>query len=63
MGPEVQVVGRHHPGDEDIYGAAANFLYIDGHIERKTIHKTLRLREWGDKFYSISGRNEVKGQY
>ena len=56
--PEIQVVGRHHPGGDE-YGGTANFLFIDGSVARKTILETLQREEWGDKFYSITGRNDV----
>ena len=57
-GPEINVVGRHHPGGDDL-GGTANFLYTDGHVERKTILQTMKLREWGSRYYSLSGKNEV----
>lgn len=57
--PEVNVVGRHHPGGEKDYGGTANFLYCDGHAERRTILDTMKKREWGDRYYSLSGNNDV----
>lgn len=55
-------VGRNHPGD----GATArdnvtNFLYLDGHVETKSILATIPSKlgekgtawEWGEKCYSI----------
>jgi prepilin-type N-terminal cleavage/methylation domain-containing protein/prepilin-type processing-associated H-X9-DG protein len=57
--PEINVVGRHHPGGEKQYGGTANFLYCDGHVERRTILDTMKKREWGDKYYSLSGKNDV----
>lgn len=60
--PETNAVGRHHPGGDRL-GGTANFLYVDGSTQRKTIYQTMDLREWGDKFYSLSGRNEVNLQY
>ncbi len=57
-GPETNVVGRHHPGGDEL-GGTANFLYTDGSVDRKTILATMKQREWGDAYYSISGRNEV----
>jgi prepilin-type N-terminal cleavage/methylation domain-containing protein/prepilin-type processing-associated H-X9-DG protein len=62
VGPEVQVVGRHHPGGDQL-GGTANFLYIDGSVQRRTILSTIEKREWGDRFYSITGRNEILGDY
>jgi prepilin-type N-terminal cleavage/methylation domain-containing protein/prepilin-type processing-associated H-X9-DG protein len=52
--PEVSVVGRHHPGGDEL-GGTANFLYVDGSVARKTILQTMRGREWGQKFYSLTG--------
>jgi prepilin-type processing-associated H-X9-DG protein len=60
VGPETNAVGRHHPSGDKL-GGTTNFLYTDGHIERKTILQTLIDREWGDRYYSITGRNEVIG--
>ena len=62
LNTEVQVVGRHH-GQGDKFGGTANFLYIDGAVARKTIHQTLKQQEWGDRFYSITGNNEVRAQW
>ena len=62
LNTEVQVVGRHH-GQGDQFGGSANFLYIDGAVARKTILATLKQREWGDAFYSITGNNEVRSQW
>lgn len=57
------VVGRHHPGGLDNkYTGTSNFLYCDGHVERKNILETMRNREWGDKYYSLSGENGVLGR-
>ncbi len=57
--PEINLVGRHHPGG-DKYGGTANFLYIDGHVARTTVLDTMNKREWGNKYYSLSGpRTEV----
>jgi prepilin-type N-terminal cleavage/methylation domain-containing protein/prepilin-type processing-associated H-X9-DG protein len=57
-GPEINAVGRHHPGGDEL-GGTTNFLYTDGHVERKTILETMKLREWGSRYYSLSGENEV----
>ncbi len=54
----LNAVGRHHDGG-DALGGAANFVYADGHVERKTVAQTLTDREWGDRFYTISGNNDV----
>lgn len=57
--PETNVVGRHHPGGDALSGGAANFLYADGHVERKGIVQTLANKEWGLKYYAISGVNDI----
>ena len=61
-GHPINAVGRHHPGPGQTseMGGCANFLYVDGHVSRKTVLETMQKHEWGDKFYSITGRNEVK---
>lgn len=60
-GHPINAVGRHHPGPgrTTTMGGCANFLYVDGHVARKTVLDTLLKREWGEKFYSITGKNEV----
>ena len=58
-GHEVNSVGRHHPGGDNKYGGTANFLYVDGHVARKTILETLKDREWGHRYYGITGKNKV----
>jgi prepilin-type N-terminal cleavage/methylation domain-containing protein/prepilin-type processing-associated H-X9-DG protein len=60
-GHPINAVGRHHPGPgmTTAMGGCANFLYVDGHVARKTVLETMEKREWGEKFYSITGRNEV----
>jgi prepilin-type N-terminal cleavage/methylation domain-containing protein/prepilin-type processing-associated H-X9-DG protein len=55
-GPEANAVGRHHPGGDHL-GGTTNFLYVDGHVERTTILQTFKKREWGAKYYSLSGPN------
>ncbi|NLW87756.1 MAG: prepilin-type N-terminal cleavage/methylation domain-containing protein [Planctomycetes bacterium] len=56
---EINAVGRHHPGG-DALGGTSNFLFADGHVEQKTILETMQQRQWGEKFYSVTGGNEVK---
>ena len=60
-GHPINAVARDHPGpgQSSQYGGCANFIYCDGHIARKTILETMQKREWGDTFYSITGRNDV----
>lgn len=54
MGPEINAVGRHHPGGDEL-GGTTNFLYVDGSVARKTILETMRKREWGQAYHSLSG--------
>lgn len=58
--PEIQVVGRHHPGGDE-WGGSTNFLFVDGSVVRKNLIETLLNQEWGDRFYSLTGQNEVRG--
>ncbi|MFA6133017.1 MAG: DUF1559 domain-containing protein [Phycisphaerae bacterium] len=58
-GAEINTVARRHAGGNDKYGGAANFLYCDGHVDRKTVKATLAGREWGDRYYSLTGANQV----
>lgn len=60
---EVNNIGRHHPGGSDKFGGAANFLYVDGHTSRRTIWQTMKQREWGDKYYAITGKSDVIDRY
>jgi prepilin-type N-terminal cleavage/methylation domain-containing protein/prepilin-type processing-associated H-X9-DG protein len=53
----LNAVGRHHPGGDKTYGGTVNFVFTDGHIERTTIMQTIKDRKWGDRFYSLTGRN------
>jgi len=57
--PETNCVGRHHPGGDAVSGGSANFLYADGHVERKGVATTLENREWGQRYYSLTGENKV----
>jgi prepilin-type processing-associated H-X9-DG protein len=47
VGHPLNAVGRHHPGGGgwrsamgELMGGTANFLYCDGHVERKTVEET-----------------------
>jgi prepilin-type N-terminal cleavage/methylation domain-containing protein/prepilin-type processing-associated H-X9-DG protein len=57
-------VGRNHPGNSSAgghsMGGTSNFLYVDGHVDRKSITDTLDQREWGDRFYSMNGNQTVR---
>lgn len=61
QGHPINAVGRDHPGpgQTSTYGGCANFIYCDGHNARKTIYETMKNREWGNKFYSITGNNVI----
>jgi prepilin-type N-terminal cleavage/methylation domain-containing protein/prepilin-type processing-associated H-X9-DG protein len=66
-GHQLNAVGRHHPGGDDWkdkdgnpMGGTTNFLYCDGHVERKTLQVTLDEKEWGNKLYSLDGRTMVR---
>ncbi len=57
---ETNAVGRHHVGGADAYiGGTANFLYADGHVEKKSVLETVRNWEWGTRYHAISGHNKV----
>ena len=60
---EVNIIGRHHPGEAKLgevdMGGKANFLFCAGNTEGKHVMDTLRDRDWGEYFYSITGENEV----
>ncbi len=58
----LNVVGRHHPGGTGDYAGTANFLYCDGHVSRKSVLETMTNREWGDKYYSLTGETGVIGR-
>ncbi|MGE3180894.1 MAG: type II secretion system protein [Phycisphaerae bacterium] len=55
---ELNAVGRHHPGG-DRFGGTTNFLYVDGSVQRSLILKTLENREWGTKYYSLTGKSDL----
>ncbi len=60
---QINAIGRHHPHADQVYsrkfGGAANFLYCDGHVEAMTALDSVAKRQWGTRYYSISGQNEV----
>jgi prepilin-type processing-associated H-X9-DG protein len=63
----LNVVARHHPGgtgeNDKGFSGTANFLYCDGHVDRKGVLETMEKREWGDRFYSITGESGVLGRF
>jgi prepilin-type N-terminal cleavage/methylation domain-containing protein/prepilin-type processing-associated H-X9-DG protein len=60
---QINAVGRHHPCPDPIYrgkyGGTANFLFCDTHVENMTALKSVHERKWGDRYYGISGANEI----
>lgn len=72
--PEVQLVtqssqtrldwvGRNH-GTKRLEGGKdkrkTNFLYVDGHVETKTVYDTVGpVFEWGEQFYSLNPGNDI----
>jgi prepilin-type N-terminal cleavage/methylation domain-containing protein/prepilin-type processing-associated H-X9-DG protein len=54
-------VGRNH-GHADGYPdrRRTNFLYLDGHVECKTIYETLAPFEWGEKFYTLVPNGDLQ---
>lgn len=57
--PQINAVGRSHPGGNSAYGGTANFLFVDTHVEKMTPLQSLVQRLWGDRYYSLTGANEV----
>jgi len=61
---QLNAVGRNHPGVSTAggksMGGSSNFLYVDSHVERKSIVTALDAREFGNQFYSISGTQTVR---
>jgi prepilin-type N-terminal cleavage/methylation domain-containing protein/prepilin-type processing-associated H-X9-DG protein len=54
-------VGRNH-GNMQGYPdeRRSNFLYLDGHVECKSIYDTLMPFQWGDKFYTLVPNDDLK---
>ncbi|MFM9957977.1 MAG: prepilin-type N-terminal cleavage/methylation domain-containing protein [Phycisphaerales bacterium] len=51
---ELNAVGRHHSGKDNL-GGSVNMLFVDGHVEKKTVLQSVTERLWGDQFYSLTG--------
>jgi prepilin-type N-terminal cleavage/methylation domain-containing protein/prepilin-type processing-associated H-X9-DG protein len=49
-------IGRNH-GTGHAKSKVTNFLYVDGHVETKTVEQTLKPFQWGERFYSLTGGN------
>ena len=56
-------VGRNHGRKKLENGKdkrKTNFLYVDGHVETKTIYETIDpVFEWGEEFYSLSPGTDI----
>ena len=55
-------VGRNHGRkalDKGKDKRKTNFLYVDGHVEGKTVYETLDPFEWGEQFYSLVPGGDV----
>jgi len=50
---ELNAIGRHWGGGK------ANFAFVDGHVETKSVKDTVKERLWGDKVYSLTGSTKV----
>lgn len=57
-GTELNAVGRHHPGGDRL-GGTANFLYVDGGVDRVAVLQTLEKMEWGTKYWGLEGPSEL----
>ncbi len=52
--------GKGIPGQEAKTAGGRNFLYVDGHVETKTVYETLDpVFEWGDQLYSLKPGNDI----
>ncbi len=57
---QINAVGRDHPGGNDKkFGGTANFLFCDTHVERMTPLQSVKQRKWGDRYFALSGKNEI----
>jgi prepilin-type N-terminal cleavage/methylation domain-containing protein/prepilin-type processing-associated H-X9-DG protein len=43
----------------DVHNGEANYAFADGHVARWDLIETVRKELWGDRFYSITGGNEL----
>jgi prepilin-type N-terminal cleavage/methylation domain-containing protein/prepilin-type processing-associated H-X9-DG protein len=53
----LNAVGRSHPSSDKYIGGSANFVFVDGHVDRLSVRESLRKKLWGDRFYSLTGQN------
>lgn len=56
---ELNSVGRTHSSKDARIGGGANFVFMDGHVERMSVLESVKKQLWGDKVYSLSGNNKV----
>lgn len=60
MRPRLDWVGRNHGWRTGLTNnRKSNFVYVDGHVETKSIYQTLDPFEWGDRFYSLVPGNDI----
>ncbi len=60
MRPRLDWVGRNHgPRSGTPNRRKSNFLYMDSHVESKSIYQTLDAFEWGQKFYSLVPGDDI----
>jgi prepilin-type N-terminal cleavage/methylation domain-containing protein/prepilin-type processing-associated H-X9-DG protein len=50
-------VGSNHGNSRNYRENKTNFLYLDGHVETKTLKETIDSWEWGEKMYSLKQQN------
>jgi len=60
-GSPQNAIGRHHNGGDGRVGGegTAQFLYADGHAGRQTVRESVENDEWGQKFYTVNGKNNI----
>lgn len=56
---ELNAVGRTHASTDRRIGGSANFVFVDGHVQRTTVLETVKKQLWGDRVHSLSGNNRV----
>lgn len=63
-GPNINAVARHHRGGKQATSTAGNgagnegsgnILFVDGHVTRMTVRKTIEDKLWGDQIYCVNG--------
>jgi prepilin-type N-terminal cleavage/methylation domain-containing protein/prepilin-type processing-associated H-X9-DG protein len=52
-------VGRNHGRQNENNPAKTNFLYVDGHVETKTIEETVEPFQWSRKIYGLTTQPEA----